>query len=259
MENNEAPKGIRTLQRAIDILNCFHEEDRELTLTEISQKIELAKSTTTRLLSTLESNHFVEKNPMTAKYRLGRQLYFIGHVAGQSIELRPVAEPTMKRLRNQTKETVNLYVLDGNHRTCVQQYESTQSVKHMVSIGQKLPLTVGAGGKTLLAHQEKDYIENVMGEQPMIHSKVDLKNELNKIVEEKYAISVDEREAGTSAAASPVFDIDGNITAALSVSGPSSRFNPNELPELKTSLVAAAVEISNNLGYPFHFNQAQGK
>ncbi|MDQ0298045.1 DNA-binding IclR family transcriptional regulator [Salibacterium salarium] len=257
MENNESPKGIRTLQRAIDILHCFQEEDRELTLTEISQKIELAKSTTTRLLSTLESNHFVEKNPITSKYRLGRQLYFIGHLAGQSIELRPVAEPTMKRLRNQTKETVNLYVLDGNYRACVQQYESTQSVKHMVSIGQKLPLTVGAGGKMLLAHQDKDFIDEVIAEQPIFHSKVDLKNELNTIVEEKFAVSVDEREMGTSAASSPVFDIDGNITAALSVSGPSSRFKPKELPELKTSLTAAAVEISNNLGYPYHFSKSE--
>ncbi|WP_370514497.1 IclR family transcriptional regulator [Alteribacillus sp. YIM 98480] len=251
VEKSESPKGIRTLQRAIDILNCFHREEPELTLTEISNKIELAKSTTTRLLATLELNHFVEKNPVTSKYRLGRQLYFIGHVAGQSIELRSVAEETMKRLRNQTKETVNLYVLDGEHRTCIQQYESTQSVKHMVSIGQKLPVTVGAGGKVLLAYQSKDFKEQVMGEQPIKTTKTDLKNELKTIVEERYAESIDEREAGTSAASSPIFDIDGNMVAALSVSGPSSRFKPHELPDLKTSLVAAAMEISNYLGYPF--------
>ncbi|MFB4163186.1 IclR family transcriptional regulator [Alteribacillus sp. JSM 102045] len=252
LEKSESPKGIRTLQRAIDILNCFHADEPELTLTEIANKIELAKSTTTRLLATLELNHFVEKDPVTSKYRLGRKLYFIGHVAGQSIELRSVAEATMKRLRNQTKETVNLYVLDGAHRTCIQQYESTQSVKHMVSIGQKLPLTIGAGGKVLLAHQSKEFIEQVMEEQPVKKNKTDLKEELNIITEDKYAISVDEREAGSSAASSPIYDINGKVVAALSVSGPSSRFKPQELPELKTSLVAAAMEISNYLGYPFN-------
>ncbi|MBB6450518.1 DNA-binding IclR family transcriptional regulator [Geomicrobium halophilum] len=252
MEKNEPPKGIRTLQRAIDILNCFHVDEAELTLTEIANKIDLAKSTTTRLLATLEHNHFVEKNPVTMKYRLGRQLYFIGHVAGQSIELRSVSESTMKRLRNQTKETVNLYVLDGEQRVCIQQYESTQSIKHMVSIGQKLPITVGASGKVLLAHQSQKFIEEAMVQQPMKKNKVDLKNELNMIVEEKYTVSIEERETGTSAVSSPIFDINGNILAALSVSGPSSRFKPQERPELKTTLLAAAMEISNNLGYPFN-------
>ncbi|AXF55288.1 IclR family transcriptional regulator [Salicibibacter kimchii] len=249
---DEAPKGTRTLQRAIDVLNCFHVNETELTLTEISAKINLAKSTTSRLLATLEYNQFVEKNPITMKYQLGRQLYYIGHVAGQSIELRSVADTTMKRLRDQTNETVNLYVLEGEQRVCIHQYASMQSVKHMISIGQKLPLTLGAGGKILLAHQSMEFIEKAIHQQSMIQSKVTLKNELNHIVEERYAQSIDEREVGTSAASSPIFDINGNVIAALSVSGPSSRFKPQDSTNLKTTLIAAAMEISNNLGYPFN-------
>ncbi|BAC15189.1 transcriptional regulator (IclR family) [Oceanobacillus iheyensis HTE831] len=246
---NDSPKGIRTLQRSIDILNCFIEKNSELTLTEISLYTGLAKSTTTRLLSTLEMNNFVEKDEVNAKYRLGKQIYFLGFVAGQTFELNSLAKSTMERLREQTKETVNLYILDGKHRVCVQQFESLQSVKHMISVGQKLPLTVGASGKVFLAYQSKEFIEDAMDTQPLKKSKVDLKNELDLIIKEKYAVSIEERESGTSAAAAPIFNFQNEVVAVLSVSGPASRLKPREWPELRKMVMEASVEISKNLGY----------
>ncbi|MEI3611339.1 IclR family transcriptional regulator [Pseudogracilibacillus sp. SO30301A] len=246
-ENN--PQIIRSVQRAIDVLNCFSEEKSELTLTEISIVTGLAKSTTTRILATLEENRFVEKEASTGKYRLGRQLYFLGHRAGRSIELKEVAKETMIRLRDQLKETVNLYVREGEHRVCVQQYESLQSVKHMIQIGQHLPLTVGASGKVLLAYEPKKFIEEIMEKQVMVKSKVALLSELNMITVEKYAESIEERETGTSAAAAPIFNIHGEAIAALSLSGPAQRFNPSKVPDLKTILVASALEISNHMGF----------
>ena len=155
----------------------------------------------------------------------------------------------MLRLRDQLKETVNLYIKDGEHRVCIQQYESLQSVKHMVQIGQRLPLTVGASGKILLAYESRKFIEEMMEKQVMVKSKLALLSELNEITIENYAISIEEREKGTSAAAAPIFDINGEVIAALSVSGPAQRFNPKKIENLKTILVASALEISNNLGY----------
>src|SRR5690625_2265749 len=246
-ENN--PQVIRSVQRAIDILQCFNGEKVELTLTEISIETGLAKSTTTRVLATLEENRFVEKEASTGKYRLGRQLYFLGYRAGRSIELKEVAKETMIRLRDQLKETVNLYVREGEHRVCIQQFESLQSVKHMIQIGQRLPLTVGASGKVLLAYEPKKFIEEMMEKQTMVKSKVALLSELNMITVEKYAESIEERETGTSAAAAPIFNINGEVIAALSVSGPAQRFNPSKVSDLKTILVASALEISNHMGF----------
>ncbi|WP_077596910.1 IclR family transcriptional regulator [Oceanobacillus kimchii] len=251
---NDSPKGIRTLQRSIDILNCFIEHNAELTLTEISLYTGLAKSTTTRLLSTLEMNNFIEKDEINAKYKLGKQIYFLGLVAGQTFELKALAKSTMENLRERTKETVNLYILDGKHRVCIQQFESLQSVKHMISVGQKLPLTVGASGKVLLAYQSKEFIEDAMDTQPLKKSKADLRKELELIINEKYADSIEERESGTSAAASPIFNFQDEVVAVLSVSGPASRLKPREWPELKLMVMEAAFEISKNLGYTSNKN-----
>lgn len=122
-KKSKEESGLRTVQRALDILSCFSEERQELTLTDISKEMNLAMSTTTRLLKALEMNHFVEKNQETMKYRLGQRLYLLGYIAGKSIKLRELAKPLMYTLRDETKETVNLYVLDHKSRVCIEQAE----------------------------------------------------------------------------------------------------------------------------------------
>ncbi|SDH26558.1 transcriptional regulator, IclR family [Alteribacillus persepolensis] len=251
MEKKDPPKGIRTLQRAIDILYCFCAETSELTLTEVANSIGLAKSTTMRLLATLEGNGFVEKNPVTSKYKLGRQLYFIGHAAGKSIELRSAAEGAMKRLRQATNETVSIYTLDGDYRICVQQYESMQAIKHTVPVGQKLPLARGAAGKVLLAFQSASFQARILTEQERKADPDVFDKELQMIKREHIAISTDERGEGVAAMASPIFNIEGSMAAALAVSGPKSRF-PNDYENMKSLLMDAAINISHDLGYGFY-------
>src|SRR5690625_4519699 len=112
LENNQT---IRSVQRSIDILQCLKENNEELTMTEISEITSLSKSTVSRLLYTLEINSFVEKDPNSGKYRLGRELYFLGNIAGRSIQLKEEAKDIMERLRDQLRETINLYVLDGKY------------------------------------------------------------------------------------------------------------------------------------------------
>ena len=247
MESN--PQVIRSVQRAIDVLRSFGVGKEALTLTEISNETGLAKSTTTRILATLEENNFLEKDPASGKYYLGVQLYFLGHAAGRSIGLKDVSKDIMIRLRDQLGETVNLYIMEGEYRVCIQQFESMKSVKHMIQVGQQLPLTVGASGKVLLAYQASDFIDKMMDNQRMVKSKTALKEELKTIVKNKYGESIEEREVGTSAAAAPIFGIEGELIGVLSVSGPAQRFNPQEIDNLQTILVDAAMGISANMGY----------
>src|SRR5690625_1028253 len=106
MENN--PQVIRSVQRAIDVLRSFGVGKEALTLTEISNETGLAKSTTTRILATLEENNFLEKDLASGKYNLGVQLYFLGHAAGRSIGLKDVSKDIMMRLRDTRVERENI-------------------------------------------------------------------------------------------------------------------------------------------------------
>lgn len=244
MDNN--PLIIRSVQRAIDVLNCFGVKNKELTLTEISNETGLAKSTAIRVLATLEENNFLDKDSDSGKYCLGSQMYFLGYAAGKSISLKSAAKSAMCNLRKQVGETINLFVLRGDHRVCIQQYESLQSVKHMVQIGEELPITLGASGKVLLAFLPQTKIEELIQSQMMVKSQDQLLTELNSIRETHYAESIEEREKGTSAIASPIFGIDGEVIGALSISGPAHRFYPSE--KAKEALLKTAIEISRNMG-----------
>ncbi|QNU25308.1 IclR family transcriptional regulator [Geobacillus zalihae] len=248
-EEKKHEAGLRTVQRAIDILYCFTLEEQELSLTEIAKKISLPKSTTTRLLATLEQNRLVVKDPETLKYRLGQGLYYLGYIAGKSMEVREIARPVMERLRDETRETVNLYVLEQDARVCVEQCEGLQALRHMVRIGERLPLWAGAGGKVLLAYQSPAFQERIFAQVPTKERLARLAAELEVIRERGVASSVDEREVGSAAVAAPIFNIRGEVRACLSISGPTHRFAPDVLGKFETTVKEGAQAISEKLGY----------
>ena len=248
-KNPKETDSLRTVQRALDILNTFSLEENELTLTEIALRISLAKSTTTRLLGTLEKNGLVSKDADTMKYKLGHKLSYLGYVANRSFHVGSVALPAMKILRDQTKETVNLYLLDDDCRICIEQMEGLQSLRHLVQIGQKLPLWAGAGGKVLLAYQNELFQQKV-GKSPEAANRwADLEQELKGIVAQGFASSQDEREVGSSAVAAPIFGVDGSVRYSLSISGPTQRFSEDLIKYLEGLVKHAALQVSENLGY----------
>jgi IclR family KDG regulon transcriptional repressor len=247
--NDKTESGLRTVQRALDILYCFSLEQQELTLTEIANQINLAKSTTTRLLATLEQNNLIQKDPDTLKYRLGQGLYYLGYIAGKSIVVKEIAKPIMQRLRDETRETVNLYILENESRVCIEQCEGLQSVRHLVKIGEKLPLSAGAGGKVLLAYQSEEFQNQILNQISSPSRAEALKKELAEIKLAQCASSIDEREVGSAAVAAPIFDIHGEVKTCLSISGPTIRFTPEVIAKFKECVKREASEISRQLGY----------
>ncbi|WP_422443952.1 IclR family transcriptional regulator [Thermoanaerobacterium sp. DL9XJH110] len=254
MVRESEENGIRSVQRALSILLCFSWEQQEMSLIEICKKISLPKSTTSRLLATLENEGFLERNYVTKKYKLGPKLYYLGLVARQGLDLRNVALPIMKELRETTRETVNLYVKEGEQRVCFEQVESPLSLKRSAKIGDRFPLWAGASGKSFLAYMDAEDVAKIMETarsltKNTIVDKEMMQKELEKIRRQGYAVSIEEREQGVSAVASPVFDVSGKMIASLSVSGPSFRFTEDKIKQFGCQVKEAATAISRKLGY----------
>ncbi|NQD52824.1 IclR family transcriptional regulator, partial [Bacillus altitudinis] len=199
-------------------------------------------------------NHFVEKNQETMKYRLGQRLYLLGYIAGKSIKLRELAKPLMYTLRDETKETVNLYVLDHKSRVCIEQAEGLQSIRHLVKIGEKLPLYAGAGGKVLLAFQSEEFQQQVFASEADHMTMEEWQKECRHILETYTACSIDEREVGSAAVAAPIFNIHGEVQACLSISGPTQRFTEDVIPQLQQKVKEHAEKLSEQLGYVVKHN-----
>lgn len=236
---------VRAVERALDILLCFT-ADSDLGLTEIASKIGLHKSTVHRLLTTLEDRGFVVRNAETEKYRLGFRIWELSTHLSQSDEPAVLLQPAMEGLRDRLGETVSLYLRDGNMRIRIQAVQSNQAIRRGCACGcARMPLAVGASSKVLAAFMPPQELEALLSGNewpPSVDAEV-YKAQLQDIREKGYATSYEEREPGAAAVAAPIVNRKGQVTAALSVSGPVSRLAPETLHDFAPILIEAAKEM----------------
>lgn len=245
---------MQAVERALDLLLVFAEDAREIGVTELSQRLSLPKATVHRLLGGLVSRGLLTHDPASGRYRLGPLAFRLGSAFLRSLDVRQAALPVMQELARRTGETVNLNVVQGIHRVCIEKVDSVQDVRHFVELGRPLPLFAGASGKVLLAHLEPSTVEEVLRSvRPLTARTVTdpsrIRAELQRIRRQGFAVSAGERVDGASAVSAPVRDGQGRVVAGLTVSGPSYRFPPGRVRELIPQVVHAAAEISARLGY----------
>lgn len=230
---------VRAAERALDILLCFAEKG-EWSLTEIAQHTGLNKSTVYRLLATLEGKGFLRRNPDTDKYRLGFRIWELS--ANLTDDLAVLFLSEMERLRDELDETVSLYVRDGLERVRIQAVESRQIIRRVAPIGDRMPLTAGASSKVLAAYAPPEIQEAILND-PSWPESVDRERyrvQLEEVRRRGYATSMEEREAGASAVAAPVFNRSGEIIAALAVSGPVGRLTEEKMEAFAPRIIEAA-------------------
>lgn len=239
--SEEKKSTVRAAERALDILLCFAKET-ELGLMEIASLTGLNKSTVYRLLATLEGKGFVKRDPRTEKYELGFRIWELAANLNQSDDPAVLFLPEMERLRDDLEETVSLYIRDGKERIRIQAVESKQAIRRVAPVGARMPLSVGASSKVLMAYADDERVQEVLNDSdwPAKQSKEEYLNQLKSIRENGYAISVEEREAGTAAVSVPIFARKGRLVAALAVSGPVSRMSMEKMRQFVPRLIQSA-------------------
>lgn len=237
---------VRSVERALDILLCFIDQ-QELSLTEISKRVALNKSTVYRLLATIETKGFVLKNTDTDKYQLGFRLWELTSHLTRIDDPALMLLPEMERLRDIVNETVTLYVRNGKERVRIQSVESNQTIRRVAPIGERMPLTVGASGKILVAYAQPDIQESILQEANWSShiEKEQFMFQLLKIRQTGYATSVEEREIGTAAISAPVHNAAGELVVALAVSGPAGRMSLEKMASISEDVVNAAKRMGN--------------
>ncbi len=250
---------VRAVERAMLILRAFGQGDRSLSLGEISRRVDLAKSTTHRLLLSLEQGGFIKQDELTGEYQLGFAIIHIASIALGNLDLARVAHDVMENVAQTSGQTCNLYIRQNDHRVCIAQVSGPHYIRRHSYMGATLPLYCGASGKVLLAYSDlkfqEGYLERNILEKLAENTITDpeiLRAEFQSIRERGYALSSAERDEMTASVAAPVYDHTGKIMAALTVSGANVLF-PNEKMETYGSILkSAAAEISSNMGYIEH-------
>ena len=242
---------VRSLERGLDILQCFDLDTEELSLSQIAEELSLAPSTALRLCSALTALGFLEKS-RAKTYSLGNKVYLLGAVARKHFRLRRIILPVMESLRDDTREAVTLYALEDGYRVCYEHVESLLSMRCVVRVGDRFPLWAGAAGKCLLAFADKALVEEQIARitpitDATIIDRTRFLAELAHIRDAEEATSHGEREEGITSIAIPIFSARNEVRYALTLVAPTSRLGPDVIGDSIMRTKEAARAISRQL------------
>jgi DNA-binding IclR family transcriptional regulator len=237
-------QGVRSVQRALDILSLLTEERPLVAIRDIVEATGLAKTTVIRLVQTLEQSGLLWAT--SSGYMAGPGLWRWAHLARRSWELPPETQRLMRELALRQRETVNLYVARDIYRVCIAQQESPQPLRHVVHIGDELPLWGGASAKVLLRDATPSLLARVARSSPYGDGHVKrLREWIDEATHQGFAVSHGEREDGLTAVAAPIIGRSGAVVAALSLSGPTMRFTDQRVAEFAADLRTVAQHMSD--------------
>lgn len=250
----------RAVDRALEILLCFSQDEPSLTLTQISERVGMHKSTVYRLLTTLENKHFIQRVEENGTYRLGLGLVKLGFLVLRSNSLHRQATPFMQRLSAEFRETVDLAILDGTEVVYLQVIESPQRVKLATAPGERLPVFCTATGKAFLAFLPDDQVQAILKRgmrkytEHTTTSIPKILEELRKTRDRGFAISEQEFEDGINAVAAPILDANRYPLAAMAIVGPAFRLPMERLMQVGKTLRATADTVAQNVGVQLQFS-----
>jgi IclR family KDG regulon transcriptional repressor len=247
---------VRSISRAVAVLEQFSLERPELTFTEIATGVGLTKSTTHRLLAALQSEEMIEVDPRTSRYRLGLKVFRLGSIVAKTMEIATRAEPILAELADETDETAFVVVPDGDQALCIGRFDGSSHVRVLfLEIGKRQAFNCGAAPRVLLAYMPPQRWEEIVARharamtEHSLTSREDLWQDALDIRRYGCAVSREDVTLHACALGAPVRDASGDVVAAVSLSGIEQRFAPERLPQLMERVVAAGAELSRRLGY----------
>jgi IclR family KDG regulon transcriptional repressor len=247
---------LSSVQNAARVLKEYSKGTRDLGVTELSRRLGVGKSTAHRLVNTLALEGILEQDPHTGTYRLGLVMYELGASVALHADLHEACSPVIDHLRNATKETVQIAVLDSREVVYVERRESPQTLRLFGRVGFRNDAHCTSTGKLLLASLPPHVLETTLNgwrlKQHTPHTivRIDkLRAELSNIRKNGWAENNNESEMGVASVAAPVRNGMGEVIAAVSVAGPVQRLTGDSLRRFARPCIEAGVAISRRLGY----------
>jgi DNA-binding IclR family transcriptional regulator len=212
--------GVGVVDKTVAVMRTL-ERLGSATLADVQAATDLPRATAHRLLVALERHGLVRRDG-DGRFGLGLGLIALGRAASDAFPLADLARPVLVELRDRTGEGVQLFVREGGGRRCLVSLQSAHGLRWIVPEGAVLPLRVGSAGRVLAGETGPD----------------------------GWVASVEEREAGVASVSSPVLDEQGDVVAAVSVSGPLGRMSRRPGARFGADVVAAAGRLSAAINTP---------
>ena len=247
--------GVQSVDRALLIIETLAEDDEGYRLTDLAVRTGLSPSTVHRLLTTLEKRRFVQFDRGESTWHIGVQSFAVGSTFVRRRNFVTQALPYLRKLRDQTRETANLAVVDDGAMVVLTRVESREIMRSVTKAGGRVPMVASGLGKALLAtYSEQDVFAIIQRDgMPRLTSKSivragELCKSLHDIRRQGYSVDDEEALIGLRCVSAVVYDDCSEPLAAISVSGKASRVPNDRLPILGKLVQEVAAELTTALG-----------
>lgn len=247
---------VQVLERCFMILEAIAVNQGEVSLAILGKSLTIPHSTIHRLLSCLIKLGYVEQNQQNGYYRLGLKILSLSNAILDKLDLRKTGRIYLTELMQETGETANLVVLDGDEVVYIEKAESQASVRVFSLIGRRAPVHTTGAGKILLSEIAQpdaiDILKRKGMPQMTSHSITTIPaflDELALVRKQGFALDDEECEIGARCIAAPVRNHLGRIIASMSISGPTTRMNPARVKEYTPLVTKYALKLSLALGF----------
>jgi DNA-binding IclR family transcriptional regulator len=246
----------QAVRHAVAVMRAFSPTEPFIGVNEIARRVQLDRSTVSRLLHTLEELGLVARQPVTGQYRLGLRLVELAGVALAGLDTLDVARAHLHTLNITTRETINFAIWDGDAAVTVEHYPGLEPIKALGWVGRRHPGHCTSIGKALLAflpHAERSAILHgqLQGYTSETVTDLDrLEADLAGVRQTGLGINRGEFQDGLHGVAAPVWDHRGQVQAAVGLAGPGYRLTEPRMLELAEQVRQTALAISADLGAP---------
>ncbi|HEX7126083.1 MAG TPA: IclR family transcriptional regulator [Thermodesulfobacteriota bacterium] len=248
-------KPLKTVGEAMLLLEQFTVDRPRLNIPTLQKLMGLPKTNVYRLLFTLESLGYLEKDTATGEYQLSLRLFEVGSRSLVTANLRSLGRRYVQRLHELTGETVLLSVLDRTEVVHIDVIESRKRLSATSHVGARLPAHATASGLALLAFSDRAIVERVIGvglaavTGRTITSPAALRSELQRVRRDGVATNYGGRLREVFGIAAPVLDRSSSASAALAVAVPLPYADDERVVDLKKHVLDVAADFSRALGY----------
>lgn len=257
MDRTAQTEGVKSALRVLDIFELLAQYPDGISLSEISAKLAIPKSSAHGLLSTLMSRGYLREGRHDRTYRLGARLFELGSSYMAGADLLTEGQEVVRETARACDETVHLAILDGNEVLYIAKEEGTNTIRMVSAVGRRFPAYGTGVGKMLLSALSPAELDRLYPTDKAlapitartIVDPVAFREELAETRRRGYATDFEESTPGLSCIAAPVFDSDGAIAAAISVSVPNVRFTAERQASLRLLVQQGADRLSRILGY----------
>src|SRR6267154_239911 len=256
-DNDPDPRdgGVQSVDRALSIIETLAEDDEGYRLSDLAVRTGLSTSTVHRLLATLEKRRFVQFDRYELKWHVGAQSFTVGATFARRRNFVAQAMPYLRKLRDQTRETANLAVVDDESIIVLTRMESREIMRSLTKVGGRVAMVASGVGKAVLATYADEDVRAIIQHHGMprlteksIVRPSDLFKELAKVSRQGYAGDDEEACMGLRCIAAVVYNDCSEPLAAISVSGMTSRVSDDRLSDLGRAVREVAAELTAALG-----------